>query len=64
MIGAILFAVILYVITTELWLFVTRQSRRAVLRRIKAAHYDLPPLPVHPRIRPIEAAEETARHWM
>jgi len=50
MIGAILFAVMLYVITTELWLFVTRRSRRAVLRRIKAAHHDLPPLPGAPRL--------------
>jgi hypothetical protein len=32
MIGAILFAVIPYVITTELWLFVTRQ-RAAASRR-------------------------------
>jgi uncharacterized membrane protein len=37
MIGTILFAVTLYVFTTELWLFVTRRSRRAVLRRTTAA---------------------------
>ena len=37
MIGAMLFAVILYVITIELWHFVARQSRRAVPRQTKAA---------------------------
>jgi uncharacterized membrane protein len=37
MIGAVLFAVTLYVFTTELWLFVTRRSRRAVLRQARAA---------------------------
>ena len=37
MIGAILFAVILYVITTELWLFVTRQRRWAVFRKVASA---------------------------
>jgi uncharacterized membrane protein len=42
MIGAILFAVILYVITTELWLFVTRQRRRAVLRKVSSAARPLP----------------------
>ena len=36
-IGAILFAVMLYVITTELWLFVARQRRRSVLRQTTAA---------------------------
>jgi hypothetical protein len=35
MIGAILFAVILYVITTELSLFVARQRARAVLRQTR-----------------------------
>jgi hypothetical protein len=33
MVGAILFAVLLYVITTELWRLVARRSRRAVLQR-------------------------------
>ena len=37
MIGAILFGVFLYVITTELWLFATRRRRRVALRRINAA---------------------------
>jgi len=37
MVGAILFAVLLYVITTELSLFVARRRARAVLRRTKAA---------------------------
>jgi len=44
MIGAILFAVILYVITTELWLFVTRQRRRAALRKVSSAARRFPPL--------------------
>src|SRR5262249_31839812 len=33
MVGAILFAVLLYVITIGLWRFVARRSRRAVLQR-------------------------------
>jgi len=37
MVGAILFAVLLYVITTELSLFVARRRARAVLRRTTAA---------------------------
>jgi uncharacterized membrane protein len=37
MVGAILFAVLLYVITIELWRFVARRSRRAVLQRAGAA---------------------------
>jgi len=36
-VGAILFAVILYVITTELSLFVARRRARAVLRQTRAA---------------------------
>ena len=37
MVGAILFAVLLYVITIELWRFVARLSRRTVLQRAGAA---------------------------
>jgi len=37
MIGAMLFAVALYVITIELWHFAARRSRRAVLRQAGAA---------------------------
>ena len=36
MVGAILFAVLLYVITTELSFFVARRRARAVLRRTTA----------------------------
>jgi hypothetical protein len=37
MVGAILFAVLLYVITTELSLFVARRRARAVPRQTRAA---------------------------
>jgi hypothetical protein len=37
MVGAILFAVLLYVIAIELWRFVARRSRRAVLQQAGAA---------------------------
>ena len=37
MVGAILFAVLLYAITIELWRLVARRSRRAVLQRTRAA---------------------------
>ena len=37
MVGAILFAVLLYVITIELWRFVARLSRRTVHQRARAA---------------------------
>ena len=37
MVGAILIVVLLYVITIELWHFVARLSRRAILQRAGAA---------------------------